>query len=155
MTEHSILFPMSHSEKSGMISAENSCQPYSCPRCESWSCSWVTPWITASHAGWAQPFWLDADWCLPELAPLLPCLTHKTLSPKSVLLVHWPCFYTLDTSIWDLKVSHMKLEVKQGLNYHVEKGTILLPNPPPNAIIEKLESDLMHPSARYSPNLNK
>lgn len=39
----------------------------------------------------------------------------------------------------------MKLEVKQSLNYHVEKSTILLPNPPPNTIIEKLESDLMHP----------
>lgn len=34
MTERSILFPMSHSEKSGMISAENSCQPYSSLRCE-------------------------------------------------------------------------------------------------------------------------
>ena len=34
-------------------------------------------------------------------------------------------------------------------------GSQALPNPPPNAIIEKLESDLMHPSARYSPNLNK
>ena len=34
-TECAILFPMSHSEKSGMISAGNSCQPYSSSRCES------------------------------------------------------------------------------------------------------------------------